>query len=99
MHLARLTSQRPALRRLLLIPSHARRKIDSGWYGKPEASRCRSQIELASVKDCPQAMRRVSGKVAAEGILGGAVQVVVGCDQLLELSLDVDELREVVFNR
>lgn len=43
-------------------------------------------------------MRRVRRQVTAESLLRRAVEVVVGRDQLLELSLDVDEFREVVLD-
>ena len=41
-------------------------------------------------------MCRIRRKVASESFFGGAIQVVVRCDQLLELGLNVNELRGVV---
>lgn len=43
-------------------------------------------------------MRCIGREVASEALLGSAVEVVVRCDQLLQLGLDVDELGKVVFD-
>ena len=44
-------------------------------------------------------MRGICSEVTSEPFFGGAVQVVIGRDQLLQLSLDINELWNVILHK
>jgi hypothetical protein len=77
----------------------AKRHVHSRGCRKAKGLADRLKVELVHIKDISLRMTGIGQQVAAIGISGGPVQVVVGLDQTLQLRLNVGDLvgREFVF--
>jgi hypothetical protein len=91
--LVRLPPILPASR-ALLVSAHACAELDvhSGRHVEAKALGDLFKIQRIHIKHAAETMARIRLQVASIAVLGGAMQVVVLTNQLLQLGLDVDDL-------